>query len=339
MSASLEERYRSLLRILPADYRADWEEEMVATFLAAELSDDRFDDPEDAEVHAELGRPGLSEMASVLGLAIKLRLPGVGHGARRPQLAGEAVRLVAVIGLLVSAATSAVSLAVHLWLAGRPAVPDGMPTGTVPTAQALLVTMSVPAYLALVAGHRSAARLLASISVGAVVVIAVGDLVAGSPFLAGRWVALLLDLLVFATLWAHHDESPPLARRPWLWALPAAVGVAAAAVAATAAFGVTWWLLDWPALSCTVVVGALAAQLARRGGPAWSLALSLLAGVVLAQRLVTLPEFVASSADGRHGVVLAAGLAEAAAVLLVGLPVALRARRAWSELPPEPALL
>ena len=77
----IEQRYRSLLRLLPASYRLAWEEDMVATFLASVHSDD----PEEAELVAELGRPGLAEVASVLALAVRLRIPGL-----RLELGGRA---------------------------------------------------------------------------------------------------------------------------------------------------------------------------------------------------------------------------------------------------------
>jgi hypothetical protein len=340
MTSVLEERYRSLLRILPAPYRAEWEEEMVATFLAGELSGELSGDPEEAAFRAEFGRPTLSEVASVVGLAVRLRLPAVGG---RPGLLGAAVRLVALLGLLVSAAAGTVGTAAHLWLLGKlpgvepPDLPVGPTIGILPMTQALLVATALPAYLALVTGHRSAARLLASVSVGAVLFTAVLDLVAGHPVLVGRWLSLPLDLLVFATLWAHHDDAPPVPRRPWLLALPAAIAVAVAAFAVTTSFRVAWWLVDWPALACVVVVTGLVVHLVRGGRPEWSLALGMLAGVVLVQRVVTLPEFVAAATAGHSRVVLGAGLIQIAAVVTAGLPVALLARRAWRRSPVAPS--
>lgn len=333
MSTALEERYRSLLRILPAAYRAEWEDEMVATFLATAASVD----PEEAAYRAEFGRPGWSEVASVVGLAVRLRLPGAGRSGR-PAFMGDAVRLVALIGLLAGAASGAVGTVAHLWLIGKlpGVVPSDAPAqpmlGVVPMTQVLLVATALPAYVLLVLGHRPAARALASVSAGAVVLVAVANLVAGHPFLPGRWVSLLLDLLVLAALWAHHEDAPPVPRRPWLLALPAAVAVAAVPLAA-AALGATWWLADWPAMSCVIVAGALAVHLVRRGRPEWSLALAMLGGVVLVQRLVTLPDFVAGAAADERAVVLVAGLVEAATVAATALPVALWARRAWNRLP------
>ncbi|GAA1027792.1 hypothetical protein GCM10009557_10490 [Virgisporangium ochraceum] len=339
MSTALEERYRSLLRILPADYRAEWEEEMVATFLVSSAPDD----PEDAEYHAEFGRPPLSEVASVVGLAIRLRLPGSSTDARRPRFLGDAVRLVALIGLLVSASAGVVGTAAHLWVIGKlpgfsaPNLPGDPVTGVLPMTQALLVATALPAYLALVLGYRSAARLLASISVGAVLLTATVDLVAGHPPLAGRWMSLLLDLLVFAALWAHHDDAPPVPRKPWLLALPAVTAVTTAVFVATASFRMAGWLVDWPAIACALITVALAVHLVVGGRPEWSLAMAMLGGIVLVQRLVTLPEIVAGATADHRGAAVAAGLIEISALVLVGLPVALRARRAWRELPAEPA--
>lgn len=339
MTTALEERYRSLLRILPAGYRAEWEEEMVATFLASSLPANA----EDADYEAGYGRPGLSEVASVVGLAVRLRLPGSGYAAR-PRLLGDAVRLVALIGLLVGAASGTVATLAHLWFVGRlpgiapPDLPAQPPAGVVATTQLLLVATALPAYLALVTGHRSVARTLASISIGAVVFVGVADLAGGDPFLAGRWVASLLDLVVFAALWAYHDDAPPVARRPWLLALPAATAVVAVVFAATVRFEVTWWLIDWQAMSCVAVAVGLAVHLVRGGPAQWSSALAMLGGVVLVQRLVTLPEFVAAATAGHRTVVLAAGLAEAAAVAGAALPVALRARRGFLSLAPETTL-
>jgi hypothetical protein len=339
VSTALETRYRSLLRILPAAYRAEWEDEMVATFLAASAPPGSEDpeDPEEADFRAEFGRPGWSEVASVVGLAVRLRLPGAGYSGR-PVLLGDAVRLVALVGLLVSGAGGAVGTVAHLWLAGKlPGVPlpdlPVPPVGVAPTTAVLLVATALPAYVALVVGRRRAALALASVSAGAMVVVAVADLVAGDPFLPGRWLSLLLDLLVFAALSAHHDDAPPVARRPWLLALPAAIAAVAGVYAATATFTVTWWLVDWPAMSCVAVAVGLAVHLVRRGRPEWSLALAMLGGVVLVQRLVTLPGFVAGSAADQRTAVLVAGLAEVAAVAATGLPVALWARQAWDRLP------
>jgi hypothetical protein len=107
----LEDRYRSVLRMLPASYRAVWEEEMVATFLETLATDD----VEEAEYRADFGRPGLAEVASVAALATRLRFGGA-DAAPRSFAWGEAVRRVALVGLLAYAAYATVLSVQRLWL-------------------------------------------------------------------------------------------------------------------------------------------------------------------------------------------------------------------------------
>jgi hypothetical protein len=348
MTDVLEARYRKLLRILPAGYRAAWEEEMVATFLHGMATDDE----DEAEYLAEFGRPPWSEVASVVGLAVRLRLPVVrshlgGTGAApRHRAVGDAVRIAALLGLLTHAAVAVTNLAIQLWLAGRvpgmapPAEPwVGALTRPWPTVLVLLGFAAVPAYLALVAGRWSAARLLAVVSVGALLLAAVTDVVTGGPVQLTRILTLLIDGLLLAALWAFHGTAPPVRRRPWLIALPVTTAIAAGMIIGVNVGGpAVWTIIDWPALCCAPVAVGLAVHLVRPGaGVAWSTALAALAATVLVQRLLTLPEFASNVPPAQVTTVLVAGAVEAAAVALLGLPVALRARRALRRLPaPEP---
>jgi hypothetical protein len=87
---------------------------MVATFLESMASDDA----EAAEYLADYGRPSWSEVASVAALAVRLRL-GAADPPLRSGAWGEAVRLVALMGLLVHAAAATIEAGSTLWLAGR----------------------------------------------------------------------------------------------------------------------------------------------------------------------------------------------------------------------------
>ena len=108
----LEARYRAVLRLLPATYREVWEEEMVATFLERVEHEDR----DGADVPERL-RPSWAETGSVVALAVRSRLGGIGAPARY-LLWGEAVRRVALTGLLVHAVTTLVGVGFAFWHAG-----------------------------------------------------------------------------------------------------------------------------------------------------------------------------------------------------------------------------
>ncbi|MFD0747083.1 hypothetical protein ACFQ1L_38695 [Phytohabitans flavus] len=108
----LEERYRTVLRLLPAGYRARWENEMVAVLLESM----ERDDPEEAEFVRDYGRPSWSEVGSVAALALRLRLGGA--GTPRSLTWGAAVRLAVLMALLAHAVAGTVGAGLRLWLAG-----------------------------------------------------------------------------------------------------------------------------------------------------------------------------------------------------------------------------
>ncbi|UQA91979.1 hypothetical protein [Streptomyces halobius] len=96
----LEARFRAVLRVLPAYYRQEREEEMVDTFLS---------DHEPLDEDTALGRPGPREVAGVLVLAVRTRLAGPGAPARYVAY-GHTARLVGLFGVALLAASTAVSL-------------------------------------------------------------------------------------------------------------------------------------------------------------------------------------------------------------------------------------
>ena len=121
MSTPLEQRYRRVLKLLPPYYRADWEEDMVSAFLDSMTTGD----PEMDEVAADLGRPGIGELASVGALAIRLRLGGSGAPPRYFAW-GQAVRRAVLIVTMMQAAIALPSLVIILWEAW----PDRLPART-----------------------------------------------------------------------------------------------------------------------------------------------------------------------------------------------------------------
>lgn len=69
--------------MLPAYYRQEWEEDMVAAFLESMDSDD----PETNEYNADHGRPSLAEIASVVCMPYGCVVVGTQPARRgRPRL-------------------------------------------------------------------------------------------------------------------------------------------------------------------------------------------------------------------------------------------------------------
>ncbi|GAA4235862.1 hypothetical protein FHR32_008499 [Streptosporangium album] len=91
----LEERYRRVLRLLPATYRAAREEEMLCALL--EGAGDLRGQP--------TPRPRWPEIAGIAALSVRVRLGGIG-AAPRYLAWGQTVRLVAVLGLFFHAMMS-----------------------------------------------------------------------------------------------------------------------------------------------------------------------------------------------------------------------------------------
>ncbi|MGW4500550.1 hypothetical protein ACWENR_18295 [Micromonospora sp. NPDC004336] len=338
----LEERYRLVLRLLPAAYRRQWEEDMVAAFL------DSMDtgDPETTDYLADFGRPSLSEVASVLSLAVRLRLGGAG-APPRSHAWGQAVRLATLMAMLAQAVTVTASVAVALWLSGNiewlPApAPDlalTPPRDAWRTAWDLAGYAWLPAYVALVLGHRRVARAVALLAVlPPAVTTAVEQATGAAPLTALPWAMRLFDVLLLLGMAAFHHDAPPVPRRPWLLALPIGILLVPVPLFVAQAATPALTLLDWPGLACVVLTAAMAVHLAlgrRSRTLPWSLAFTLLAAATLALRAVTLPDH---GAQAQGGILTAIAAVQAVAVLAVGAPVAVPAVRALRRLPPVPAV-
>lgn len=335
----LERRYRLVLRLLPAAYRQQWEEEMVATFL------DSVDtgDPETNEDH---GRLSLSEIASVVSRAVRLRLGGA-DAPPRSYAWGQAVRLATLMATLANAVMATGGIAVTLWLTGRiawlPAPPPGwvvVPQGLWLTALSLVGYLWLPAYIALVLGHPRVAQAVALLAVAPpALIVGYEQAIVGVPLFISPWAMLLVNILVLLGMAAFHRDAPPVPHRPWLLALPVGALLLSLPLFTIQTTGQVPGLVDWPGLACALVAAAMAVYLTSRAsrrlsGPLpWSLALALLALTTLCLRIATLPDY--STAEGMPFVTFA--LAEVTAVLALGVPLAVQARRALRRLPPAPA--
>ncbi|GIJ24713.1 hypothetical protein [Micromonospora lutea] len=340
----LEERYRRVLRLLPAGYRRQWEDDMVAAFLETMQTGDAETD----EYLADHGRPSLAEVTSILSLAARLRIGGP-DAPPRTYAWGQGVRLAVLAGVLTQAVMATAGLGITLWLSGALSrLPEPASEWTlVPPSSSWQATLNVagyawlPAFLALVLGHRRVAQAVAAIAVVPQgIAVAVEQVTGPVPLTVTPWAMLLVELLLLVGMSAFHRDAAAVARRPWLLALP--VGILAVPVplfvaqATTSAFR----LLDWPGLCCALVVVAMTVHLVVRASRPpgrtlpWSLALVLLATTALALRTATLPDI---GGQVERTALLTVASAQVVAVLAVEVPLAVVAFRALRQLQPVSA--
>lgn len=197
---NLEWRYRALVKVLPKWYRHDREEEMVGLFLAGRTD----------ELDLEHGWPGWGETFALLGLAVRTHLAAGAVMTNVPTkavLRGEVVRTLGMIGLLLAvfyAGTSITGLAVAY---GNP---EFAPTITWVR---LLDLAPIVAFVALLAGKRTWAKIVAGLAVvPAVVALAEPRYVlVWSLFQVPSLIAFLCLCLGF-----HREApTPPVRRLAW----------------------------------------------------------------------------------------------------------------------------
>ncbi|MCH6163001.1 hypothetical protein [Streptomyces marispadix] len=355
MTSLLEKRYRRVLRMLPASYRAQREEEIVDTYLQD------FDEYEQDEL-----RPTWREVASIAALAVRTRTGGAG-AAPRHVLAGATVRLFALLSILLHGARELTDRALALaYVSGAPArdrdlflgVFDGQQgvlSGVRETLLWLLPLCWVAAYAALLRDRRRTALVLSVLAALPALMFAV-DWATGGPvridgfdiaFAASGW------LTVLALSCAFHSDAPAArlpAVRPGLALMAVCVLMGGSVVlwrdgadsvwssgTVCVLAGVLWWAAalvrgDRRGRSGEAPAGEASAGGA--GDPAVPLALALLSLVVLAERTGMLALLVQSRMPASY--LYAAG---AQAAVLAGLVVALGvaggrlARRGQAPLP------
>lgn len=218
---NLEQRYRTLLKVLPRWYRRDREEEMVGIFLA-----EREDD-----LDLEHSWPGWGETWAVLGLAVRTHLAAGAAFTGVPARVvwrGEVVRALGMLGLL---------LGLFYAMAAVVNLVKGFPSSE--PWWRFLELAPVVAFGALLAGRRTLAKVAAALPLS-LVVVAVGSL--GDPGYAVWWgMVQLSPLVTFVCLClGFHREAPvPPARRLVWWGGGAVlIGVVGGLSAATGMFAV-----------------------------------------------------------------------------------------------------
>ncbi|MGR6962962.1 hypothetical protein ACU610_00630 [Geodermatophilus sp. URMC 61] len=265
----LEVRYRRLLRLLPEPARSRWTDDMVATYLTASTAND----PE----YAEFGSPTLADRVDVWRLALRLRL-GAPGATVRAVVAGQTLRLVALIGSAALAAQALLGLAVTAWWYGLlPGVPApaltapfsfGPGDALVRALDVLIVALAV----CLFGGVQVARPLAVGILLGEVLVTLVQ---ASGPSIVSA--ALWLATMAVPLLAAGLVPAQPVPRRlRWL------VGLAALGTVLLPGTAVAWWAAsgqpDQPS--------AWLVALTQPTGP-WAVAVVAAGVVVLTRRSAT----------------------------------------------------
>jgi len=336
----LERRYRLALRLLPAEYRRQWADDMVAAFMMS-MEDD---DPERAEFLAEFGRPSWSEVASVAGLSLRLHLGLTGARSPRADARGDMVRIVVLLWLLAGAVWGVVAAGIQTWLLGAVAfMPDppvewaaAAPAGAWRIAMWFGGLAWLVAFLAILLGHPATAR--AATALGVITnAAAVGEAVVAElrhrPALTLSSVVLLaVDLALLAALWTVARPWPPVRRTPWLLALLVGVDLVAALAVGAFAGVVPWWVLDPTNIGAVVVLALVLVRLTAGVSPPWSLALAVLAWGMVTVRLVTLLDVVRYM-PGQGSVAMTVAMGELVALLAAAVASTLVAARLQTRLP------
>ena len=277
----LEQRYRRVLRLLPAYYRSTWEQDMVAAFLESSLTGD----PDEDEWVMEFSKPPWREITSVVGLAVRLYLGGSaaprryfawGQAVRRAVLAVTLLRAVWSLDVLL---LTAWSRRVFSWVPVPPArLAAGAPPGILPPAVWWLVAYAwVVSFVALAFGryYRTAQVIAALAIVPDLVWLLQGQFTGAFPAAPfGPWAFwFLLNLVPVLGMAAFHRDAPPAARWPWLLALPVGYLLVAVPELVIQATGNSAWLPDHSGLFCLLVSLACLAHAPRalsrrtRAGP------------------------------------------------------------------------
>ncbi|MFE8945237.1 hypothetical protein [Streptomyces sp. NPDC007856] len=328
MTTLLEARYRTVLRLLPAYYRREREEEMVETYLA-DLDRDTQDQ----------SRPTLGEVASIAALAVRSRL-GAAGAPRRYVLLGSGARLFALAAVLLLAASAVVAPILRLtWSFTRGGgerrlfladfTDHGPLAATVAVAQWILPLGWTVAYFALLYDRRRLARIGALVAAVPSLWPLVRSLTGATVITEPAFVvtlALLACLPALALCAAHHRDAPP-ARLPV--GTPGLVFMAACVV--TGASTVLMPVADdlvWGPANCFVVaaLGRLlwSARRAASVAPGGALALAALGLLLLAARVAAVYPWLRLPGAAAY---TGGGLAQTAALALLTVLLTVAGRR------------
>src|SRR5262249_25900529 len=178
----------------------------------------------------------------------------------------------------------------------------GTPGGIVPPTVWYLVAYAwIATFVALVLGRYRTAQVIAALAIVPDLIWLLQGELAGAfqgPSL-GPWAFwVLLNLAPVLAMTAFHADAPPVARWPWLLALPANYLLVAVPLMVLQATGNSAWLPDFAGLYAVLAALACLTYAPRpwsrppAGSGVWSLALTLLAADAAAYRIFSLTEYL-----------------------------------------------
>jgi hypothetical protein len=266
-----ERSYRRMLRLLPAGFRRDWEEDMVNAYME----------------RAESGGPTSGERLSIVALAIRSRLNGL-HTSPRGRALDQAVHGLALTALLYQALTTVRALT---WLGyGSIVHRDGLDISHPELLRWYQVSglLWVGAFIALAMGRVVIARVLTVLgalsAVGVTIAISAAiaaDTGSGGYVFSGtditRWAWLVFNVVI--VLLAPRDARPATG---W-WIGGFFVGWALVLPSAFFSHPLILEYLDLGLPRLAVLVGMIVALARRTAG--WLLALALIGGGIGAIQL------------------------------------------------------
>ena len=332
MTSLLEQRYRTVLRMLPSSYRARREEEMVDVYLQD------FDEEDRDEL-----RPSWGEVASIAALAVRTRM-GSADAPIRYAVAGAGMRLFALLSILLHAARQLTDRAMSVaWYTGAPGEDRELalslfevddPLAFVRVACQLVLPLCwVAAYATLLRDRRRAALVLTVLAALPGLWVFADPLTGVAGFPSGYALASMTFawLTVLAVGCGFHSDAPA-ARMP----LAAPAGLTLMAVCVLMGLSVVMWAtgsgpdFTWSsgtAFTVSVLIWYAARARGAHGtqDPSQPLAFAALGLAVLAERA----GMHAVLAEGRFtGPIVAAGWAQSAVIGVLVTALAVSGTRA-----------
>jgi hypothetical protein len=323
VTSPVERHYRNVLRLLPAGYRANWEEDMVTAYMESTPTE----------------RAKVGERLSVVWLALRLRLNG-SHTSPRVMVGYRAVHAIALIALLYQAIAATTSVASGVFFVVRYHADSWRLVDGYTLWFPLFSLLWIAAFACFVWNWFVAARILvllggaSAIGLAVAIRVVMGD--AGAAIAVSdvsRWAWLAVSVVVvFVT------PSDARALRP-LWAGAYAVGSGLAVVAYLRPYfaepgpmNSSWWvhLRDTVEVVSVGLLVAMVVVLATTRSAQWLLALALMAGGLNGVRLLS--SLLRPWPVGRPSHVVQADVLSAVVLLVAVVCVAVGLLR-WRRVP------